>query len=167
MLVLSTFMSCGAATVMPVSFKNWLVHMEELHRRSSNTAVTNMQVSIFCFWGKTLFNLWISLSKLVNSEIDINPLRTDFHPLLFHSWWCEIFTGCHACAKTWMRTRIHIWPQVCWKSSIPQAWLIRNAQCRPHPSHPPTPRLLDGVLLGVRECMNALLGLLELIPAVS
>lgn len=27
----------------------------------------------------------------------------------------------------------HIWPKVCWKSSVPQAWLIRNAQCRPHP----------------------------------
>lgn len=32
----------------------------------------------------------------------------------------------------------HIWPQVCWKTSFPQAWLIRNAQSRPHPFSPST-----------------------------
>lgn len=78
-------MSSGAATVMPASFKNWFVHMEELHRRSSNTAVTKHAGFNILFLGekKTIFNLWICLSKMVKSEIDVNPLRTDFHPLLF------------------------------------------------------------------------------------
>lgn len=116
---------------------------------------------------KTIFNLWISLSKMVNSEIDVNPLRTDFHPLLFPLFvmWnlhrmSRLCQNLNACANSHLASGLL-------EKLNPSG--MTDQECSVDRTLPPPPPhwLLDGVPLGVRECMNALLGLLELIPAVS
>lgn len=44
----------------------------------------------------------------------------------------------HSLCESFSTYANHIWPQVCWKTFFPQAWLIRNAQSRPHPFSPST-----------------------------
>lgn len=125
------------STVIPLRFKNWFVHMSKLHKPGSNTFVTNMLVQ-YPGRGKHC--------SMVESD---SPKRS----IVKHIWvLADRFSHVMVtCFIIWNLNRMsglcqnlnanakHIWPQVRCKSSIPQAWLIRNAQCRPHPSLQPPP----------------------------